>query len=153
LGDHRPPRTRTFEGGDLVAYIRSAWDAAPDFKIYIEAVHRLSNAGAVVTHVAYGTSPEGLDAEWRMIELLAVGRDPINRCELYDEADLDAALARFDELDRQAPLVGNAATRTGARVADAFNRRDVDGLVAPGTDRGRYEDRRKGALVVRIALR
>ena len=26
--------------------------------------------------------------------------DLINRCELFDEADLDAALARFDELDR-----------------------------------------------------
>jgi hypothetical protein len=26
----------------------------------------------------------------------------VNRCEVFDEADLDAALARFAELDRQA---------------------------------------------------
>ena len=26
--------------------------------------------------------------------------DLINRCEIFDEADIDAALARFDELNR-----------------------------------------------------
>ena len=34
--------------------------------------------------------------------LLTVEGDLINRCELFDETDLDAALARFDELDRSA---------------------------------------------------
>ena len=36
-----------------------------DLNIYIEAVHRLSDLGAVVTHAARGTSQEGFDAEWR----------------------------------------------------------------------------------------
>jgi hypothetical protein len=67
----------------------------------------LSNLGAVVTHAAYGTSPEGFDAEWRMVGLLVFGGDDMNRCELFEEADLDAALARFDELSR--PPVGAAA--------------------------------------------
>ena len=41
----------------------------PDLRIYVEAVHRLSDLGAVVTHAARGTSQEGFDAEWRMITL------------------------------------------------------------------------------------
>ncbi len=38
----------------MTQYIRATWDVAPDFKIYIEAVHCLSNLGAVVTHRAVG---------------------------------------------------------------------------------------------------
>ena len=51
-----------------------------------------------------------------MIQLLTVEDDLISRCELFDEADLDAAIARFDELDRPAPLLENAAT-PGSRTA------------------------------------
>ncbi len=56
-------------------------------------MHRLTNLGAVLTHVAHGTSHEGFDAEWRGIDVLTVEGDLINRCEMFDEADLDAALA------------------------------------------------------------
>ena len=101
LGEHRPPAGTAFAPGDLIAYIRAAWDVTPDISIYIEAVHRLSDLGAVVTHAAHGTSQEGFDAEWRVINLLTVEGDMVNRCELFDEADLDAALARFDELSRR----------------------------------------------------
>ena len=45
------------------------------------------------------------------IELLTVDGDRINRCEIFDEADLDAALARFDELQPQAPRLENAASQ------------------------------------------
>ncbi len=90
-------------------------DLTPDLNIYIEAVHRLSDFGAVVTHVAHGTSREGLDAEWRMIELLTLEGDMINRCELFDEADLDAALARFEELHPLPPTTENAASQVVRR--------------------------------------
>ena len=49
----------------MTAYIRAAWDDSPDISIYIEAVHRLTDLGAVVTQSAHGTSQEGFDAEWR----------------------------------------------------------------------------------------
>ena len=88
----------TIEASDLPASIRAVWDLTPDLSIYIEAVHRLSDLGAVVTHTARGTSQEGFDAEWRMIDIFTVEGDLISRCEIFDEADLDAALARFDEL-------------------------------------------------------
>ncbi len=140
--DHRP--LVTIDASDLTANIRATWDLMPDISIHIEAVHRLSGFGAVFTVTAYGTSPEGFDAEWRMIQLLTVEGDRTNRCELFDEADLDAALARFEELARRAPLLENAATRTWARLTDAFNRRDMGGLLALSSADGRYEDRRKG---------
>ena len=43
--------------------------------------------------------------------LLTFEGDAINRCEIFDEADLDAALARFDELSAPTPQLENAATR------------------------------------------
>ena len=144
--DHRV--RATFEAADHTAYIRGAWDIAPDLKMYIEVVHRLSNLGAVLTHAAYGSTPEGLEAEWRMIELLAPGDDIVNRCELFDEADLDAALARFDELDRRTPSFENVATEVWARATDALNRRDVNSFLALMTANGQFEDRRKGLRAV-----
>ena len=46
--------------------------------------------------------------------LLTVEGDLINRCELFDETDLDAALARFDELHPQTPRLENAASQLAA---------------------------------------
>ena len=99
LGRHSTTgRLAPIDTSDLPAAIRAIWDLTPDISIHIEAVHRLSSLGAVVTYTAYGISTEGFDAEWRMIDLLAVEGDRISRFEIFDEADLDAALARFDEL-------------------------------------------------------
>ena len=36
------------------------WELAPDFNVYVEAVHRLSNLGGVVTHCAQGSSQRRL---------------------------------------------------------------------------------------------
>jgi hypothetical protein len=138
--DHR--RGIAFAPGDMAPYIRATFDVAPDVSIHIEAVHRLTDIGAIVTHAGNGTSPEGFDAEWREIVLFTVDGDLVNRCEMFDEEDLDNALARFDELNQQVPQLENAATRARRRIADAFNRRDLDGFLA--LHDGRYEDRRKG---------
>ncbi|MGB7869283.1 MAG: hypothetical protein WBM01_13545, partial [Mycobacterium sp.] len=78
----------------------ATWDLTPEARIHIEAVHRLSDLGAVVTHVSHGASLEGFDAEWREIALVTVDDGVLNRGELFDEADLEVALARFDKLDR-----------------------------------------------------
>ncbi len=106
--DHR--RGTTVGPGDMAANIQATWDVAPNIRRSIEAVHRLDNLGAVVTHTAHGTSREGFDAEWRLVALLTFEGDLISRAELFDEADLDAALARFDELHTQARRLANAAT-------------------------------------------
>jgi hypothetical protein len=63
------------------------------------------HGGSVVSaHTpSHGVTPEGFAAEWRLIELLTVAGDRINRCELFNESDDDAAIARFDELTRGRP--------------------------------------------------
>ena len=94
--DHR--RGIAFAPGDMTAYVRAGENLTPDSRIYIETVDRLSHLGAVVTQVMKGTSRDGFDAEWREVGILTVEGDLINRGELFDEADIDAALARFDEL-------------------------------------------------------
>ncbi len=140
--DHRS--VISIEADDLPAFISAGWELTPEIGIYMEAVHRLSDLGAVVTHTARGISSDNFEAEWRMIDIFTVDGDLISRCEMFDEADLDAALARFDELQPQAPLLENAATRSWTRQADAFNRRDLDDFLALITVDGRVEDRRKG---------
>ena len=75
---------------------------------------------------------------------LHVEGDLFNRCELFDEADLDAALARFDELSRprrgsktRRPARGRVSpTRSTAATWTTF----VD-LTSPD---GTFDDRRKG---------
>jgi hypothetical protein len=98
--DHRP--VLTVDAVDLPSYLRAMWDVTPDIRVEIEAVHRLSELGAVVTHVVNSTSPEGFNAEWRGILIYTFEAEMVNRCEVFDEADLDAALARFKELHREA---------------------------------------------------
>jgi hypothetical protein len=119
--DHR--RAIAFAPGEMTAYVHATWDATPDSTIYIEAVHRLSNFGAIVTQVGHEVSQHGFEAEWRMINLLTVKGELLNRTELFDEADLDAALARFEELGRP-PRLENAASQVYDRFWAYFAARD-----------------------------
>jgi hypothetical protein len=99
--DHR--QLAMIESGALVPYLRNTFDELANLSTYPEAVHRLTDLGAVITHVGAGTSKEGFDAEWRMINLIVLDGEVISRSEMFDEADLDAALAKFEELNRPAP--------------------------------------------------
>ena len=115
--DHR--RGTAFAPGELNAYIRAAWDLTADVKIYIEAVHRLNDLGAVCHPCGAWVSHEGFDAEWREVNILTVEGDMVNRCEIFDEADLDAALAKFDELS---PHDAAAGKRGKPSLTSAFRR-------------------------------
>ncbi|KUI03956.1 BTAD domain-containing putative transcriptional regulator [Mycobacterium sp. IS-3022] len=139
--DHR--QGTPFAPGHLAAIISSPWDVTPNLHSYVETVHLLNNDGAVITQVSRGAA-DGFDAEWRLVIALTVDGDRYNRCEIFDESDLDAALARFDELGATTPPLENASTRALARAMAAFNRRDIDSYLAVVTTDGRYEDRRKG---------
>ena len=109
--DHR--RGIPFAPGEMDPYIRIACEVAPDIKYTIRSVHRLTNLGAVFTAAGHGTSQQGFDAEWRRDLSTDVRRRPNHRCEVFNEQDIDDALARFDELSRPAPQLENAATRRG----------------------------------------
>lgn len=141
--DHRPGVA--FMPGDLFPYIQAAWDVSPDLKVRIETAHRLNNLGAVITQTADGSSHEGFYAEWRQIVVFTVDGDEVNRCEMYEEADLDAALTRFDQLSRPDRRLENAASRVIARYFAQFAARDWGELAKLIADDIRTDDRRRGA--------
>lgn len=130
--------------GDMNTYVSAFWDLVPDISTRIVAVHRLSDHGAVFTHTESGTSHDGFGAEWREIALLTFDGEAINRCELFDEADLEAALNRFDELNAPEPRWANAATRMNAQLAEVFNDRDLEGYLNVCSPDARFDDRRRG---------
>ena len=67
----------------------------------------------------------------------------VNRCEVFDEADLDTALARFDQLSRPAPRLENAASQAVGRYVAHFAARDWDALAKVLADNIITDDRRR----------
>ncbi|OBB66365.1 BTAD domain-containing putative transcriptional regulator [Mycobacterium sp. 852014-50255_SCH5639931] len=139
--DHR--RGAAFASGDMIEYLRAGWDLDQDIHFYIEAVHRLSDLGAVVTHNGYGTSRDGFNAEWREVMLFTADGDLFSRCEVFDEADLDSAIASFDQLIPPAPRLENAASRVGERYLACFAVSDWDAMAELLDDNFVNDDRRR----------
>src|SRR5262249_29916509 len=54
--DHR--RIAAIRTGDLLGYTLQATHDLTNMNVYMESVHRLTDFGAVVSHVATGTSPD-----------------------------------------------------------------------------------------------
>jgi hypothetical protein len=138
--DHRS--LAPIQSGHLKAYMREALNDGL-YNVYIEAVHRLSGLGAVITLVSNGTSQEGFDGEWRMADIFTAEGNLISRCEIFDEADLDAAVARFEELQPHAPRLENAATQLIERHVAHFAARDWVALAEDLADNVATEDRRR----------
>ena len=111
--------------------------------MFIESVHRLSDVGTVVTHASRGTSQDDFEAEWRQITLFTVEGDLCNRCEIFDEANLDAALARLDELTPQTRRLENAASQVVERFRAHFAARDWDAMAETMADDFSTHDRRR----------
>src|SRR5262249_40220333 len=89
------------------------------------------------------TSHGGFDAEWRTLNVLTFEGDMLSRCELFDETDLDAAIARFEELLGPAPRLENAASRVGERILAQFAIRDWDDMADLVADNFCNDDRRR----------
>lgn len=139
--DHR--LLATFESNGLVEYVRASWAQMPDLKYRVAAVHRLSDCGALVTHTIKGTSRDGFDAEWRELLLMTVQGDRFNRSEAFDEADIAAAIARFDELQPRTQRLENTASRVTERFREALADRDWDTMTAMLTEDMFNDDRRR----------
>ena len=67
----------------------------------------------------------------------------VNRCEVFNEADLDAALAKFEELSRPARRLENAASQVAERYLAHFAARDWDALAKVLADDISVDDRRR----------
>jgi ketosteroid isomerase-like protein len=90
-----------------------------------------------------GTSKDGFTAEWTEVNALVIREGRIARAEIYPDDELDAALARFEELRPTAELLDNAATRLQDGFADAFTRGAWDECEALMADDFTCEDRRR----------
>ena len=139
--DHR--RGAAFAPGEGFEYIRAGWDLGQSLKIYIEIAHRLNDLGAVFTWAGHGTSHEGFVAEWRGVTLMTVDGEMVSRMEVFDEGDLDAALAKFDQLSRPAPRLDNAASRVDERFLAHFAAGDWDAMAEMLADDFSGDDRRR----------
>ena len=60
------------------------------------------------------------------IDVFTADGDRVSRCEVFDEADLDAALASFEELHPQTRRLENAASQVEQRFLTYFAARDWD---------------------------
>ena len=138
--DHRP--LVTADASDMPALIRSVQDVTPDLRLDIEVVHRLSGVGAVVTRTAYGTSHDGFDAEWRMIHVADCRRRPSRPLRCFDEADLDAALIKFEELQPEVGRLENAAGQLIKRLQAHFAARNWTAIAEISADDIVTDDRR-----------
>ncbi|SEB27060.1 Predicted ATPase [Mycobacterium sp. 283mftsu] len=118
------------EAVEMAASVGAVFDVVSDARASIDAVYRLNGLGAVVTQTLKGTSAEGFCAEWRMVCIYLTAGELISRAEIFDETDLEAALARFDELSRPTPRLENAASRANGRFIAYFAARDWDGIVS-----------------------
>ena len=111
--------------------------------VHIETVHRVSDLGAVITQASKGTTQHGFEAEWRAICLLTIDGELFSGCELFDEADVEAALARFEELSEPVPRLANAASRAVEPIRTYFAAREWDSVREILADR--HFDRRSSA--------
>ena len=136
-------RRTPFAPGDVKAYTRAAWNQIPDISYRIETVHRLSDLGTVISHTVGGTSRDGVEAEWREVLLVTFEGDLINRNELFDESNLDNAIVKFDQLNRPAPQLENAASQVIGRFLVCFAVRDWDTFAEILADDIYTEDRRR----------
>lgn len=139
--DHR--RGAAFAAGDMTAYLSAAWADSPDTRIYVDAVHRLTETGAVVTHAAEGMSNTGFEAQWRDVNMLTLEGDLITRSELFDADDLDTAIERLDELNRGRRLLRSETSRWAERFRQSFSVRDWQAIGAMLADGFTLDDRRR----------
>ena len=139
--DHR--RGAAFAPGEGFEYIRAGWDLGQNLNIYTEIAHRLNDLGAVFTWAGHGTSHEGFEAEWRGVTLMTVDGEMVSRMEVFDEGDLDAALAKFEELSRPAPRLENTASQVTERFLACFAAREWDAMPQILGDIFSYDDRRR----------
>ena len=130
--DHR--RLAAIGRGDLKAYLTASFDDTAHVRFHVDTVHKLTDVGAVVTHVVSGTSRSGFDVDWRITGVYTFEGDLVSRYEVFEDSELEAALARFDELSRTTTRLENAAAHIYAQNLSYCATRNWDALAAHVSD-------------------
>jgi hypothetical protein len=87
---------------DWLSSMRTIESLAPDFWVEFAEVLTGSAVGILGRMALKGTSTDGVAIEIPYVLLILLEGDRVTRFEAFDETDIDAALARFDELNRPA---------------------------------------------------
>ena len=129
-----------FAPGDFGRAVEELWAIVSDARYTINAVHALAVHGCVANLLIEGTDTHGNKLQWARA-ILFDADEP--RLEIYEEADVDAALARFEELRPQERRLENAAFRLLERYLSHFPARDWDAMAEMLTDDVFSDDRRR----------
>jgi hypothetical protein len=97
--DHRPLGWGTLHSrNELLVYMRSLADLAPDVTVHLEHVLALGIRGALTIRRTVGTREGGrFEIPWVILEMLGPDRR-IQQWHFYNPEQLDEARARFEEL-------------------------------------------------------
>ena len=121
----------------------ATWDDALDINVYGEVVHHLNDLGAVITQAGHGTSQQGFQAEWREIGLFIFDGDLLSHYELFDEADLDGAIQKFEQLSTPAPTAENSASKVAERFMSHYAKGDWGAIAEILASNFASDDRRR----------
>ena len=130
-----------FAPGDLEPAIKAILKLVPDVRYRVKAVHALDADGAVINLLVEGADTHGNELQWATLNVISFASGK-PRMEVYDEDDLDAALARFEELHPQRRTLENAASRAFERLQAHFAARDWDAMGQAMADNYYSDDRR-----------
>lgn len=139
--DHRPMGFPTMDRDELMAataHVASATNIRLTTKVPAYADHGL----VIVFHIVDTAGGRGWTEALPAVIVFHIVDERVAAMELFAGDDLDAALARFDELagEPEPSSVENAASRLGQQLASHLNRgQPVDALLA---DDFLWEDRR-----------
>ena len=128
-----------FAPGDYGRAIEDLRELVPDARYRATAVHVLDAYGTVFTLAFEGTDTRGNELQWT--RTCSWGFDE-GRVEVYEDDDLDAALARFEELRPLKRRLENAATEVEERFQACFAARD---WAAMARNTGRRHFRRRSS--------
>jgi class 3 adenylate cyclase len=152
--DHRPAGWGTVGREQAVATLKAMVDLVPDVRMRIVAVLGLARHAALLLVDLTGLDDSGGDIELRFLSVgLGDADDRLLRIELFAEADLAAARARFEELtaplpDELMPEVATAerpsndATRRWAEMLKLYEASDWDEFARRFSSLGHSQDRR-----------
>jgi ketosteroid isomerase-like protein len=93
--DHRPGSFGRLDKAGHLDRMRARHDVAPAFQLIVSTIYRLTDVGIVGRVRITDTDSVG---EWDYAMIILGKGDQVTRMEYFEIEDLDAALARFDEL-------------------------------------------------------
>jgi class 3 adenylate cyclase len=99
--DHRPLSSGTTlqSAGQLIEYTRAMIELVPDLIAFDVEHPRIGRRGALSRHLAQGTSTEGAAVELETLVITEMRDGHFVRSETFAPDQLDAAIARFDEIE------------------------------------------------------